>query len=123
MTSQPDQSAGGAIPITAADLQPGDEVTIRMLVGEQARHGNPDFAVVRLSGDRGIGNFYVRLVDVVTHTPKPRPLALGDKVKAKGVGHLAPNSRIIAVQGIYAWIDSPCMEPWTITLDHLELDA
>lgn len=96
------QPAGGAErqaapPIAPEDLQDGDAVTVKAIYKQRSF----DFVDVILAGS--IHPFRVPFDGIATHTPKPRPLAPGDRVR---FSNSAPSvtGPILALHGNTAWV-------------------
>lgn len=134
MTPPKDQPAGGAAPrIVAADLQPGDEVTIRARVSPTLSTSE-EFCVVRFHGASHLDEYWARIDSIVTHTPAPRPFAVGDRVIAmeppwrSHAGVPDPRTRIvaiiIAIKDHLAWVEGDPINggpSFIVQIDDLEL--
>lgn len=79
-------------------IHPGDEITVRMTAHCKA-HG-PAGTSVFASTSHGLEHT-IPLADILTHTPKPRPFAVGEAGVKNGVG--VP-TEIIGIDGNWAWI-------------------
>ncbi len=107
-TTHNDQPAGGTAPIVRADLREGDEITVRMVIGSQ--ECDPDFVRVRfINQPNNLHEFWVRLDTIATHTPNPRPLALGDVVNVRLCPPLEAlrGGTILTIIGDKAWVAWP----------------
>ncbi len=107
------QPAGGTAtlpPIVAADLQPGDEVTLRATISPiQYSSESKDLCVIRLQG--GATDLWARIDSIVTHTPKPtsqpqEPILVGSIVDRIG-SFVHKQGCVMAIHDQWAWISWP----------------
>lgn len=134
MTTEHDQPAGGAErtaapPINFEDLQEGDTV---MILAKISRQPVGDIVAVALHGASKFADVWVHVDSIATHTPKPRPLAPGDKAFvlepawSTHAGVPGPRAKIIvniiAIKGGLAWVegDATPQPSYLVSLEDLE---
>lgn len=114
MTSQPDQSAGGAAAIDPTLFMAGDEVAIRFVV---TRDYDPE--VGHVETEAATTGFRANFLpcDVMAHNPKPRPLAPGDRVWSP---KLSSFGELLAIRDDMGWVQLTGLTPRTLNLFDLE---
>jgi hypothetical protein len=86
--------------VDTSKIQPGDLLEVRMKAGERRSDGR--WCV--LAADRGWLSS-VSPEDILSHTPAPRPLSVGDRVRSRGFGnHVAARGTIRHIIGDRAWV-------------------
>lgn len=101
--------------IDISKIEVGDELDLRVKVKGVERPGCNDKLVILVSD--GAGSWSWIGLDIITaHHPKPKPLAVGDRVQRDYGGS---TGTLLAVDGKDAWVRWPtgCS---TTTIDHLE---
>ena len=95
------------------EIQPGDELTVR------AKVKDAEIYVVRVSFGSSLKTEAFSEDEIATHTPAPRPIKVGDRMKEKW------SSKVGVVEGVhgnFVWLSLPDAEyPYTYNADRLEL--